>query len=69
MNLIDASAKLQSKLQTQRNFFDTLAIKWNIRTPQEWNNVSYSATLKEKGSSFINQYYKGSIVRGMSIDI
>jgi hypothetical protein len=52
-------------IQNQREFFDRLAIKWNIQKPEEWNKVTYRMAVKE-GATFIKRYYKDSLQRGTS---
>jgi hypothetical protein len=48
----------------QRKFFDKLATKLNIQTPEQWNRVLVQTVLKE-GGSFVNNYYKGSVQKGV----
>jgi hypothetical protein len=50
--------------QKQKEFFDQLAIKWNIQKSEDWNKVTKEATLKE-GGKFIDTYYNGSVQQGI----
>jgi hypothetical protein len=50
----------------QRKFFEQLAIKLNIQKPEDWLNVQCKTILKE-GGSFVNHYYKSSVIKGMII--
>jgi hypothetical protein len=50
-------------MANQKEFFDQLAIKWNIQKPEDWNKVTTTMVVREKGD-FINRYYKGSLQRG-----
>jgi hypothetical protein len=46
----------------QKKFFDQLAIKLNIKTKDDWNNVTEEMVLKE-GGYFFRRYYD-SLQRG-----
>ena len=48
--------------QSQKEFFDQLAIKWNIRTFEDWNRVTFKIVVKE-GGNFIERY-NNSVQRG-----
>jgi hypothetical protein len=50
--------------KNQKEFFDRLAIKWNIQKPEDWNNVAREKVLKEEGASSIIHYYNGSLIQG-----
>jgi hypothetical protein len=52
-----------SNIETQRTFFDKLAIKLNITKPEEWFGVSCKDVLRE-GGTFITRLYRSSVVRG-----
>jgi hypothetical protein len=52
--------------QNQKEFFDQLAIKWNIQKPEDWNKVTQEMAWKE-GGYFINQYYNSSLQRGTNM--
>jgi hypothetical protein len=47
----------------QRRFFDELAVTLNIQKPQDWCAVTTKIAV-DKGGSFINNYYGGSLIRG-----
>jgi hypothetical protein len=49
--------------QRQKEFFDQLAIKWNIQKLEDWNKVTTRMIFKE-GGHFIKIYYKSSILQG-----
>ena len=55
--------------QNQKEFFDQLAIKWNIQKPEDWNNVTYKMVLNEQGGNFIKAYYNGSLQQGNNGDV
>ena len=40
----------------QKEFFDQLAVKWNIQKPEDWNKVTKEMVLKE-GGNFIHVHY------------
>jgi hypothetical protein len=48
----------------QKNFFDELAIKWNIQKTDDWKSVTKEMVRKE-GGSFIRRYYNGSLQQGI----
>jgi hypothetical protein len=48
----------------QKDFFDQLAIKWNIKTPEDWTKISSIQVLNEKGGEFVNLFYNGSLQQG-----
>jgi hypothetical protein len=48
----------------QKEFFDKLAIKLNIKKLDDWNNVTKSMVVKE-GGHFINSYYNSSLTKGI----
>jgi hypothetical protein len=52
--------------ENQKEFFDQLAIKWNIQKPDDWNKVTNEMVLKE-GGNFIANYYNGSLQRGINM--
>jgi hypothetical protein len=54
--------------ENQKEFFDQLAIKWNIQKPEDWNKVTYDMVLKE-GGRFIVYYYNGSLQRGINMHL
>jgi hypothetical protein len=43
---------------------DQLAIKWNIKKPEDWFKVTIKMVKKEYGGSFLRTHYKGSMRRG-----
>ena len=47
----------------QHVFFDELAKTLNIQKPEDWYSVSVKTVL-EKGGSFVNTLYNGSVIRG-----
>jgi hypothetical protein len=47
----------------QKEFFDQLALKWNIQKPDDWNKVTLMMAQKE-GGNFISRYYNGSLTQG-----
>jgi hypothetical protein len=49
----------------QRKFFDRLAIKLNIQKQDDWYRVTRPIAVAE-GGHFINSYYKGSLIRGLT---
>jgi hypothetical protein len=51
--------------KNQKEFFDQLAIKWNIQKPEDWNTVSIKKVIKE-GGNFI-YYYNNSVQQGSNI--
>jgi hypothetical protein len=50
-------------IDNQRKFFDDLATKLDIRTPEDWSRVS-KETFLQHGGSFVYTHYKGSFQRG-----
>jgi hypothetical protein len=50
-------------IQNQKEFFDQLAVKYNVQKPEDWNKVTAEMALKE-GGNFIIKYYHGSIRKG-----
>jgi hypothetical protein len=50
-------------IQNQRSFFDALAVKLDIKSPEEWMKVSVTSVI-ESGGYFLNTYYDGSLVKG-----
>jgi hypothetical protein len=50
--------------ENQKKFFDQLAIKRNIQTMDDWNQVTTDVVVKE-GGSFIDYYYNGSLQQGI----
>jgi hypothetical protein len=50
--------------QNQKEFFDQLAIKWNIQNPEDWNKVTREMVYKEGGRDFLNTFYNGSLQQG-----
>jgi hypothetical protein len=49
-------------VKNQRSFFDQLAIKLNVKQPEDWLNVTSEVLKESKG--FVNTYYNGSVVQG-----
>ena len=47
----------------QREFFDKLGSSLNIRHYKDWNQVSVR-TVQDKGGSFVNRIYNGSLKKG-----
>jgi hypothetical protein len=54
-------------VKNQRNFFDELGVKLNIKEPQDWFRVTRKIIWKE-GGYFINNHYNSSVIKG-TIDI
>jgi hypothetical protein len=52
--------------KNQKEFFDRLAIKWNIQSADDWNKVTLEMALKE-GGHFIRTYYQHSLHRGTKV--
>jgi hypothetical protein len=52
-------------VQNQKEFFDRLAVKWNIQKPEDWNKVTATMVLKE-GGRFIKKNYP-SLKQGTNI--
>jgi hypothetical protein len=50
-------------VKNQRNFMDQLAIKFEIKNPEEWNRISTKTAVQE-GATFIRSYYQGSLWKG-----
>jgi hypothetical protein len=50
-------------MKKQRDFFDQLAVKWNITTPKDWNKVTTSMVIAE-GGKFIKRFYNMSLIQG-----
>jgi hypothetical protein len=53
--------------QNQKEFFDQLAVKWNIQKLEDWNKVTNKMVLQEGGYSIINTYYSGSLLQGTKV--
>jgi hypothetical protein len=49
--------------ENQKAFFDQLAIKLNIKRPEDWHKVTGRLILNE-GGSFLSKYYHYSPLRG-----
>jgi hypothetical protein len=45
-----------------------LAIKWNIKSPEDWNKVTKEMILKE-GGNFIKHSYNSSLKKGTEMEI
>jgi hypothetical protein len=58
-------AKYWQDISHQRTFFENLASKLNIQKPEDWYKVSIE-TFVQHGGAFVNNYYQGSLVRGIS---
>jgi hypothetical protein len=52
-------------LYNQKAFFDELAIRLNIKKPEDWYSVSVEKVMK-MGGSFIHKRYNGSLMRALS---
>jgi hypothetical protein len=52
--------------ENQKKFLDQLAVKWNIRKPEDWHYVTVEMVLKEGGNFIISQY-SGSLQRGIHV--
>jgi hypothetical protein len=50
--------------RNQQQFLDQLAVKLNIRKPEDWYRVTSKRALEEEGGHFIRDYYSGSLVKG-----
>jgi hypothetical protein len=55
-----------SDVRNQRDFFDQLAIKLNIKSPEDWNNVA-ADTVISNGGSFIKHHYDSNLAKGTCI--
>jgi hypothetical protein len=51
-------------IKNQRSFFDVLAVKLNVKKPEDWYSVRLDTVLMN-GGSFIISYYNGSVRRGI----
>jgi hypothetical protein len=47
----------------QKAFFDQMAIKLNIKTPEDWNKVT-TAVVKKEGGHFVSRFYNSSMIQG-----
>jgi hypothetical protein len=52
----------------QRLFFDKLAIKLNVRKPEDWYSVGVKTVL-ENGGHFVNKIYNGSLIQGTEVTV
>jgi hypothetical protein len=50
-------------VHNQRTFFDQLAVKLNIKNPQDWFNVTLR-TIQNEGAYFVTRYYNSSLIQG-----
>jgi hypothetical protein len=50
-------------IENQRAFFSSLETKFNIKKPEDWNNVAGSMIISQ-GGAFIKRYYNGSVIQG-----
>jgi hypothetical protein len=50
----------------QRKFFDQLALKLNVKKPEDWFSVRLQTVL-DNGGSFVKTYYNQSLVHGLNI--
>jgi hypothetical protein len=50
-------------VQSQKVFFDQLAVKLNIQKPEDWLKVKCKQVTDE-GGSFVNAYYNSSVLTG-----
>jgi hypothetical protein len=55
-----------SDLHRQRQFFDELASKLNIKKLDDWNNVKVQTVL-DSGAWFVKRYHGGSLLKGNEI--
>jgi hypothetical protein len=55
-------------IDSQRAFFDQLAIKLNIQKLDQWYTVRAS-TVINAGGYFLNRYYNGSMIEGKKISV
>jgi hypothetical protein len=55
--------KYWNNVQNQRRFLDDLAVKLNIKSPEDWYSVKVETVVK-LGGTFITRHYDGSLVRG-----
>jgi hypothetical protein len=53
-------------IQNQRKFFDSIAQKYEVYKPEDWQRITAGNVLKE-GGSFIKSYYQGSVIQGNPI--
>jgi hypothetical protein len=49
--------------RNQRELLDSLAVKWNIKKPEDWLRITNKMVVRE-GGSFIMYHYNGSLVKG-----
>jgi hypothetical protein len=47
----------------QRGFMDQLAVKFDVKKPEDWYKVTLKMAI-DAGGSFISNYYQSSLVRG-----
>jgi hypothetical protein len=52
--------------ENQKEFFDQLAIKWNIQKPEDWHKVTNKMVMKE-GGGFVTHYYNNSLKYGTNV--
>jgi hypothetical protein len=50
-------------MKHQKEFFEQLTVKWNIKEPNDWNKVT-TEMVKKAGGHFIYKYYNGSWKQG-----
>jgi hypothetical protein len=53
----------------QRLFFDQLAVKLNLKKPEEWLTLNIQTVMRHSGSWFIKTVYKGSLLQGNSLTL
>jgi hypothetical protein len=51
---------------TQRQFFDRLAVSLNIKKPEDWYNVTVRTAVKATGG-LLTRYYNSSLIKGMTV--
>jgi hypothetical protein len=50
-------------IQNQRAFMDRLAVKYDVKKPEDWKRVFAKTVLKE-GGTFVKDQYNGSLTKG-----
>jgi hypothetical protein len=55
--------KKWADVKNQRALLDQLAVKWNIKKPEDWLGVTRKM-VSEEHAHFIQSYYNGSLLQG-----
>lgn len=45
-----------NQVSSQREFFDKLATKYNVKKPEDWGQVTFKAITKEGGRSLLDRH-------------